>query len=192
MFPYQAFSAIVPVPDTEWSLIADIFEVRTFKKGEDIGMKTMKKNEFGILEEGILRAYYLLENGNQKSKAFRYPGTLFADYYSILTGNSPRFTIESITKGKAWFASYPLFQERIQGSLFWQTFMKNVNAHEYLHKEQREYELLTKSAEERYEIFLKDYAAVLDQIPQYHVANYIGVDPSSLNRIIKKRERRDD
>ena len=166
----------------------DLFELRSFKKGEQIEETGKKSDEFGVLIEGILRGYYIMENGREKTKAFRYPGTFFANYWSILTKSPSRFTIQAIKGGEAWFASYSTFIQRTQNILFWQTFLRKVTELEYLNKEQREYELLTQNSHERYINFLNEYEIVKDEIPQYHVANYLGIDPSSLNRIIKKIE----
>jgi CRP-like cAMP-binding protein len=186
MTPKDAFSMFIPIPDTEWDLVDDLFTLRDFKKGDTLESEGERSYQFGIIIEGILRGYYLLGSGREKTKAFRYSGTFFANYHSLLTKEPSRFTVEAITKGRAWFSSYSDFNLRIEKSLFWQTLLKNLNAHEYLLKEQREYELLSHTAEQRYQSFLRDYHGIADKIPQYHIANYLGVDPSSLNRLIKK------
>lgn len=56
----------------------------------------------------------------------------------------------------------------------------------FFEKCDREYELLSYSAEKRYEIFLHRHGENSQGIPQKDVASYIGVTPSSLNKIIKK------
>ena len=59
-------------------------------------------------------------------------------------------------------------------------------------KEQRESSLLIESAEARYLKFLETHEDILDYIPQYHIALYLGISPVSLSRIRKKLHPKDD
>jgi hypothetical protein len=53
----------------------------------------------------------------------------------------------------------------------------------FVAKEQREYEFLQLSAEERYRQFCAERPEHLAQIPQHQVASYIGITPVALSRI---------
>jgi len=45
---------------------------------------------------------------------------------------------------------------------------------------------LSASAEERYLVFLKTYPSLVEQVPQGHIASYLGITPQSLSRIRKE------
>ena len=47
--------------------------------------------------------------------------------------------------------------------------------------------LLTLSAAEKYDQFIKDYADFEKIIPNYQIASYLGITPQSLSRIRKER-----
>jgi len=53
----------------------------------------------------------------------------------------------------------------------------------FIQKEKREIELVTLEAKERYQIFQKEHPGLDQQIPQYHIASYLGVSPTQLSRI---------
>ena len=53
-------------------------------------------------------------------------------------------------------------------------------------KEQRERELLTLSAEERFIAFQRQHASLIERIPQKDLARHLGVTPVGLNRIIAR------
>jgi CRP-like cAMP-binding protein len=59
----------------------------------------------------------------------------------------------------------------------------------FLLRDQRESELLSLSATERYERFLREHASLGGQIPQHQIASYLGVTPVSLSRLIARRRR---
>ena len=47
-------------------------------------------------------------------------------------------------------------------------------------------ELQIHSAKERYENLLKRHPKLLQKVPLYHIANYLGIAPKSLSRIRKE------
>lgn len=65
-------------------------------------------------------------------------------------------------------------------------FVKKMVDKLYLRKEKKELELLKSSAEERYLHFLTDYPGLVQRVPQYHIASYLGITPESLSRIRSK------
>ncbi|MEQ9166519.1 MAG: Crp/Fnr family transcriptional regulator, partial [Fulvivirga sp.] len=50
---------------------------------------------------------------------------------------------------------------------------------------------ITKSPEQRYLKLLNERADLLQRVPQYHLASYLGVKPESLSRIRKRIQSRD-
>ena len=56
----------------------------------------------------------------------------------------------------------------------------------FIMKEERESSLLLESAEARYLEFLASHRGPLANIPQYHIASYLGISPVSLSRICKQ------
>jgi hypothetical protein len=55
----------------------------------------------------------------------------------------------------------------------------------YIEKEQREWQFLLGDAKSRYENFVQENRGLIDRIPQYLIASYIGISPVSLSRIRK-------
>lgn len=56
----------------------------------------------------------------------------------------------------------------------------------YIRKSNREKDLLTKTAEERYAEMFRDKAEYISNIPVNKIAKYLGIHPESLSRIRKK------
>jgi len=54
-------------------------------------------------------------------------------------------------------------------------------------KEQKEVEIILHDAEQRYSTFQNQYPDLEQLIPQYHIASYLGVTPTQLSRIRRKR-----
>jgi len=46
--------------------------------------------------------------------------------------------------------------------------------------------IYTDTPEIRYKNFLRNYPAIVQRVPQYYIASYVGVKPQSLSRIRKR------
>ena len=55
--------------------------------------------------------------------------------------------------------------------------------------DQRIVNALSTSAEERYEAFVKKYPSIVQRVPQFMLASYLGVTPETLSRVRKSRSR---
>ena len=59
----------------------------------------------------------------------------------------------------------------------------------YIATHKRVAESLSESAEERYLKFIKTYPKLFKQVPQNHIASYLGITPQFLSRIRKELAR---
>jgi CRP-like cAMP-binding protein len=55
--------------------------------------------------------------------------------------------------------------------------------------DQRIVNALSTSAEERYQAFVKKYPSIVQRVPQFMLASYLGVTPETLSRVRKNRSR---
>jgi CRP-like cAMP-binding protein len=69
----------------------------------------------------------------------------------------------------------------------WIFFAKKMAENLYIRKEKREVSLLRDNAETRYKTLIAECPQVIQRVPQYHIASYLGVTPESLSRIRKLR-----
>jgi len=53
----------------------------------------------------------------------------------------------------------------------------------YIHKQQQQIDILTKTAKERYQELQHQRSELLQKIPQKYIASYLGITPQSLSRI---------
>ncbi len=55
----------------------------------------------------------------------------------------------------------------------------------FIHKQQQQINLLTKTAEMRYDEFLIEFPGLVNRISQKHIASYLGITPQSFSRLKK-------
>lgn len=138
-----------------------------------------------FLEEGLIRAYRIMD-GKDMTFFFFTSGEFTVDYESFLRETESPLFFESLTDStyiefsKAnillLYNDYPEF-ERVG---------RIMAENAYLSATSRLKEFQADPLEKRYLRLLDRNAELFQQVPQYHIASYLGVSPQSLSRIRAK------
>lgn len=136
---------------------------------------------------GWVRAYLVTEEGREFTKhLFAAPG-IVGDYASLLTGAPVRIAQQSLTPCEVlavpWADVTALAEERRD----LERLLRRYAELSYLAKEEREIELATLPASERYERVLVRYPGIEQALPQYEIAAYLAITPTQLSRIRARR-----
>jgi len=121
-----------------------------------------------------------------KTLDFFFTGEFVCAYSSFLTQQPSDVRVVALTDCEAEVVSYADLQSAYSQSLLANYVGRIINEQAYLRKAQREKDLLTKTAEERYTELLRIHPDYIVQIPVNKIARYLGIHPESLSRIRKK------
>lgn len=135
--------------------------------------------------KGLVRIYYVKEE-KEITNWFIQENMMFAATYSILTGQpnySSYETLEETHVLKIKYAVLESFYTRYHSlehmgrkliQAYYGAFMKKT------------FDVLFLSAEERYHLFVKDHADLLNRVPLRYVASYLGITQETLSRLRSK------
>ena len=171
------------IPDVEWEKFESFLKVQELKSKEYLEMQGETPRQISIIIEGIFRAFYLTESGDEKTIVFRGPGKLLSTYSSFIDEKSSKFSIQALEDGIVLYVSIEDFRKLIHGNNFWQKIAGEYYTRLFIEKEKREQSLLSEDARTRYSNFLKDYPGLIDRINHYHIASYLGISNVTLSRI---------
>ena len=87
----------------------------------------------------------------------------------------------------SFFAIAPEFTELYSHDLVYERLGRKLAEQLLVRKELRMRSMLEQSASERYLEFVKKYPDLVDRIPQYHLASYLGITEVSLSRLKNSR-----
>lgn len=163
------------------------FEVtrKEIKKGSIIFPYNKIGAKIYFINEGIIESTTYFD-GVEKITAFTFAGNFEAPLSSALTGEP------SIAQGKALIDcvveefNYQDYLDACDNLFLFNKIGRIEIGKSYLEKIQRERDLSTKNTEEMYLDLLKMYPQLLQEVPLYKIANYLGVVPETLSRIRKK------
>jgi CRP-like cAMP-binding protein len=176
-----------PITMEEWLLFEPLLTQHHFKKGEILIRPGTPADQIYVVLKGLARNYHISPSGREFTKVIRGEGGLLGPYQEILSGTETKYFVQALTDIEALGFSYKAFDALMARSHAWERMGRIFAQDNYLEKEKREFMLLHMTAEERYEEFLKEFHHYKDEIPQYQVANYLGISPEALNRMLKKK-----
>lgn len=166
-----------------WETLVQLFTRQELAKNEHFAPPGRPAQRIGLLESGYVRAYLPTEDGREYNKhIFVAPG-IIGDYASLLTGRPVRVPQQAITDCVVWVASY---QEIVALEVRHPELARLARRFaevSYLMKEQREIELATMDAAQRYRRLLARRPDLESHVPLYHIASYLGITPTQLSRI---------
>lgn len=142
---------------------------------------------FYLIVEGMVRYFYSDPDGKERNKAFFREGQFIGSLSAFLTRQVVPFNIQALEPSRFLRISLAQLEslQLIHGQLV-ERLISAVARELFVRNEQREAILLTGSAEQRYAWMKTHEAWLLDRVPQYQLASYLGMEPVSLSRLKKK------
>lgn len=180
---YARLSALSPMAPKTWRTLVGLGQRRSLKKGAFFSRPGEPVGPFAVVLSGLLRHYYTDAKGRESVKAFRGPLELTAPYAEIILKRPSRTFIEALTDVELFVFHLADFEAATKDSLELTRLARRFVEEQFVGKEQREYEFLMLSAEERYRQFCARLPDLVQHIPQHQVASYIGITPVALSRI---------
>lgn len=166
------------------NLINEQLSMVTFPKGNHPINMGDDVRFFYMIIEGLVRGYYINENGIEVTKCFSYEKCFFGSE-CYRTNRQSTFYVECMEQCKCIKIPYAFVREIITQDSKLKEYIQVKYFEEVEKLENRAKNLLLLSAEERYLAFKKEYALIHHRIPLKYIASYMGIKPGSLSRIRK-------
>lgn len=180
------YKKLVPaITDTELSALEECLTIREIAKGGFLIRQGQVCNHVTFINEGLLRIFYDA-HGKDAGIGFVGENEYISEYESFLTRKPATQNIDVLVNAvlvdlgyndmQCLYKTYPSIQE----------FGRRIAEQLFIMLNQRNTSLLVLSPEERYRYMIEKNGALLQQVPQYMLASFIGVTPEHLSRIRKK------
>ena len=174
------------IPQEVFEGLVNQFKRTTLQKGSLFTKEGEYAQQVGFLQSGIIRAYVRATDGQEYTKQFFVGPCIVGAYASLLTKSPNNIIQEALTDCDLWVINYASIESLYQTNHHMERFGRKVAEKYYLQKEQLLVEMAIYDARKRYELLRKRYPNIESQIPQYHIASYLGVSPTQLSRIRMK------
>ncbi|MDO8453999.1 MAG: Crp/Fnr family transcriptional regulator [Sulfurimonas sp.] len=167
--------------------------IKTFQKGEIILHQGDICKNLYFMNSGLARGYIIDKTGKDFTWSIFFNDhnahmcNLFAtDYESFLHQKTTTIHIEALEDCEVVITSFDniqfIYNHLKSGERFGRLMAEE--AYSYLHNQIINRQL--KSAKERFEEFLQQTPHLLEKVPQYHIATFLGITPQHLSRLKKE------
>ncbi|MCF8059582.1 MAG: Crp/Fnr family transcriptional regulator [Bacteriovoracaceae bacterium] len=186
---YNKINIWSPIPHEEWKVLTSSLKQRKLAKGDFLLKEGEMASEIGFIVTGFCRQYFTNHDGVEFNHHFNFENELVAGYQSLLEKNPSRYSIQAMEDCDLLLMDYDQFEKFYERHSCWERLGRKAAENNYLIKIQRETSFLIRDAKERYLDVVKTLPEIARRVPQYHIASYLGITASALNRIIKKIEK---
>ena len=164
--------------------MAKILEFKTIDKNEYLSEMYDNTKQIGFVVEGIIRVYHLREDGTEYNKNFFTKNDLFMT--SLDETRDASVFVQTITRCEVVLFGYDAFMKLAEKYRSLEQVFHKILLDYMTKKQQREIELLSLEAKDRYIQFIDNNIELSKKLPQFHIASYLGITPTQLSRIKKQ------
>lgn len=165
--------------------LIDAFTLRTIPKNTSLLNENAYENELRFLNKGVVREYYKSETKEININFYTSP-QFITDFSAFVQNGKTRKNQEALSEVEYLELSREKFAKLLQKYNCGRSFIDLSFQQILRNKEAFEYNRMTKSPEELYNELRIYRPEWLQDIPQYHIASYLGITPETLSRIRKR------
>jgi CRP-like cAMP-binding protein len=159
--------------------------IKTFKKGNILLKEGQISRDSYFVIKGCLRKYYII-NGEEKTTEFYVEEDSVASLQSYKNRTPANHYFECVEESRLAVLSYDKEQELFKRVPKYETLCRMSMEDNFGEQQEALAKFIMSSPEERYKNLVDTRPDLLQRIPQYHLASYLGVKPESLSRIRKR------
>lgn len=137
-----------------------------------------------FVEKGACVSYAVNDKGNKNVIQFALEGNWISDLYSFFSGKPGIYTIEALEPMEVLMLNRERFDEACDQHLI-ERFFRKLMQNAYVELKYRFVKSNSEEASVCYEVFTKENPQLVQRVPQYLIASYLGIKPQSLSRIRK-------
>jgi CRP-like cAMP-binding protein len=171
--------------DEEWNAFADILQEKKLKKKDLLLEGGQVCNFIGFINSGVIREY-AFENGKESTVDFVSENQFVVDFQSFIMVKKSRQYLEALTDVDLLMFKKDAINALYDKYKIWERFGRLIIEHVFCNMEEKRKKIIATSHEEQYRNFATAYPDVVQQVPQYYIASYLGLTPEHLSRIRKK------
>jgi CRP-like cAMP-binding protein len=180
------YKKLVPgLREEDWNVMQEKFTIQKLKKGELLIRNGEICRQVCFINKGLLRMFYVVD-GREICTGFINENEYISQYDSFLTRQPSAGNIDALEDCELINLSYDDMQAIYNSNPLLETFGRKIAEMLFIMISFQATRLLTMTPEERYQSVTEYQPFVIQRVPQYMIASFIGITPEHLSRVRKK------
>lgn len=172
--------------DEELDFVKANISIFELKKKEILFRENEVQKSIAFIYSGLIRSYFLNENGKEINNAFFSENEFATDYLAFIKQQKTKYTFECLEDCILISITFETVETAYDRYKNFANFGRKI-AEWALENRTKKYEsFLFETAEERYLRFCSENKNILSRISLTHLASYLGIERQSLSRIRAK------
>ncbi len=179
----KLISNYIEISEEEWSFYSSNLCVKEIKKKETILSQGDICRDVIFVVDGLLRVFFVDNDGEEKTFHFSFENTFSADYESFLKKIPSNYAIQALEDTTIVLMSYEMLHDGYK-SLRNGERLGRLLAEEYFFIFNDKIQTIyTQTPIERYHKLTKKFPNILQRIPQHYIASYLNISSVHLSRL---------
>lgn len=175
----------ISLTDEEALAFTECIPVKSFKKGVILLREGQVSRDSYFVIEGCVRKYYIID-GEERTTEFFVEDESIASLQSYKNKIPANHYFECVEDCKLAVLNYEKEQELFKRVPKYEALCRMSMEDDFGEQQEALATFMTSSPEKRYKNLLEKRPDLIQRVPQYHLASYLGVKPESLSRIRKR------
>ncbi|WP_420154879.1 Crp/Fnr family transcriptional regulator, partial [Siphonobacter sp.] len=159
-------------------------ETRTFKKGDYFIHQGDHIDEVAFIIEGVMRVFRT-DKGKEVTLFLKDENSFVTSVTGYSAHRLSPYTVQALEDSTLLVMNSERRKALFEESLAYQRFSMMMLERTIQDMEGRIDSQIADNAARRYLRLLQDHPSLIQRVPQYHLASYLGVTPESLSRLRK-------
>jgi len=178
-----ALERISPLALPAWEALATLIAVREAARGVHVLRAGEPATHIFFVNRGLLREYYADAAGQEFTRRFCDAGDFSGSLADLLVSRGALVSIQVLEPSELLVMPWSAIETLAECEPSLAKLLRRFAELLYIRKIEREFEMLTLAAGERYRRFVAAQPGIHARLPRHLVASYLGITPVHLSRI---------
>lgn len=180
---FEHLKQYINLTESEKSHLISKLKQRNYLKGQYIVQSGDICRHHTYIVLGKVRTFYLDKNGNEHIITFGIEDWWVGDMGSLITQTPADFNVQCLENTAVIQISFDDMQELYKDIPKIERFFRLILQKAYVNTQKRIVRNYSLSARERYLLFCEEYPEIVQRVPQYMIASYLGITKEFLSSI---------
>lgn len=173
----------IRLTESEEAVLVDKLKQRTYLKGQYIVQSGDVCRYQTYVVSGKVRTFCLDDKGNEHIISFGIENWWVGDLESFSNQTPSKLNTQCLENTQVIQISYDDFEKLYKEIPQIERFFRIIIQNAYVHMSKRMLRTYSLSAKERYLLFVEEYPEIVQRVPQYMIASYLGITKEFLSNI---------